>query len=98
MHPTTAQTRQQTTARVSSSRPRARSTAQGPTCTSALLPCAVCLCGTPCAKSNDVCRYVSTLLDRVVKGDSTAGLERSLGTEGDIISQVTAALSLRLNV
>ena len=30
----------------------------------------------------DMHKYVATLRDRVMKGDATAGLERSLGTEG----------------
>lgn len=38
-------------------------------------------------KGPDMKRYVSTMLERVVGGDSTAGLDRRLIEEGDIISQ-----------
>ena len=34
------------------------------------------------ASCTGVCRYVNTLKERVLKGDNTAGWEKSLGTEG----------------
>ena len=38
-------------------------------------------------KGPDMKKYVDTMLQRVVGGDSTAGLDRKLIEEGDIISQ-----------